>query len=106
MRPLRPHEYINSVVDEDTSLHSRRLSWETRLHFDNLAYINTHYSQVSRTWAGIAKPPSPQGEVMWAGTGGAFGHSCPSLLCPLRCSGTTWKGSCWSAPRQMPKLPG
>lgn len=47
MRPLRPHEYINSVVDQDASLHSRRLGWETRLHFDNPTYISTHYSQVS-----------------------------------------------------------
>lgn len=48
MRPLRPAEYLNSVaVDQDVSLHSRRLGWETPLHFDNSIYISTHYSQVS-----------------------------------------------------------
>lgn len=48
MRPLQPAEYLNSVVvDQDVSLHSRRLHWETPLHFDNSTYISTHYSQVS-----------------------------------------------------------
>nr|XP_037849395.1 myosin XVB isoform X3 [Chlorocebus sabaeus] len=47
VRPLRPAEYLNSVaVDQDVSLHSRRLGWETPLHFDNSIYISTHYSQV------------------------------------------------------------
>lgn len=51
VRPLRPDEYLNSVmVDKDVSLHSRRLGWETQLHFDNPTYISTHYSQVSPTW--------------------------------------------------------
>ncbi|XP_036078086.1 myosin XVB [Rousettus aegyptiacus] len=50
VRPLRPHEYINSVVDQDASLHSRRLGWETRLHFDNPTYISTHYGQVQRDY--------------------------------------------------------
>ncbi|VCX10564.1 unnamed protein product [Gulo gulo] len=46
VRPLWPHEYLNSVVDQDVSLHSRRLSWETPLHFDNPTYTTTHYMQV------------------------------------------------------------
>ncbi|XP_054173281.1 myosin XVB isoform X4 [Homo sapiens] len=47
VRPLQPAEYLNSVVvDQDVSLHSRRLHWETPLHFDNSTYISTHYSQV------------------------------------------------------------
>uniref|UniRef100_A0A671FA91 Myosin XVB n=1 Tax=Rhinolophus ferrumequinum TaxID=59479 RepID=A0A671FA91_RHIFE len=46
VRPLWPHEYLNSVaVDKDVSVHSRRVSWESRLHFDNPTYISTHYSQ-------------------------------------------------------------
>lgn len=47
VRPLGPHEYLNSVVDQDVSLHSRRLGWETQLHFENPTYITTHYNQVS-----------------------------------------------------------
>lgn len=48
VRPLRPQEYLNNVlVNPESSLHSRRLGWETRLHFDNPTYISTHYSQVS-----------------------------------------------------------
>ncbi|XP_066239718.1 myosin XVB [Saccopteryx leptura] len=51
VRPLWPHEYLNSVVmDQDMNLHSRRLGWETRLHFDNPTYISTHYSQVQRDY--------------------------------------------------------
>ncbi|XP_070339737.1 myosin XVB isoform X8 [Equus asinus] len=51
VRPLRPDEYLNSVmVDKDVSLHSRRLGWETQLHFDNPTYISTHYSQVLRDY--------------------------------------------------------
>nr|KAF6296413.1 myosin XVB [Myotis myotis] len=51
VRPLRPQEYLNNVlVDRETSLHSRRLGWETRLHFDNPTYISTHYSQVQRDY--------------------------------------------------------
>ncbi|PNJ87886.1 MYO15B isoform 32, partial [Pongo abelii] len=39
VRPLQPAEYLNSVVvDQDVSLHSRRLHWETPLHFDNSTY--------------------------------------------------------------------
>ena len=49
VRPLRPHEYLNNAAgDRDASLHSRRLSWETPLHFDNPAYISTHYGQVGQ----------------------------------------------------------
>lgn len=48
VRPLWPHEYLNSVVvDQDMSLHSWRLSWETPLHFDHPIYTGTHYGQVS-----------------------------------------------------------
>ncbi|XP_074199790.1 myosin XVB isoform X3 [Camelus bactrianus] len=47
VRPLWPQEYLsNVVVDRDVSLHSWRLSWETRLHFDDPTYISTHYGQV------------------------------------------------------------
>ncbi|XP_037666136.1 LOW QUALITY PROTEIN: unconventional myosin-XVB-like [Choloepus didactylus] len=50
-RPLWPHEYLNSVVvDQDTSVHSRRLSWETPLHFDHPVYTSTLYSQVLRDY--------------------------------------------------------
>ena len=56
VRPLWPHEYLNSVLDQDVSLHSRRLSWETQLHFDHPTYVTTHYKQVScHPWP----PPSP-----------------------------------------------
>ena len=48
VRPLWPQEYLNSVLGgPDVSLHSRRLGWETRLHFDNPTCISTHYGQVS-----------------------------------------------------------
>lgn len=48
VRPLSTPEYINNVMkDQDISLHSRRLGWETPLHFDNTTYIETHYGQVS-----------------------------------------------------------
>lgn len=48
VRPLSPHEYLNSAVtDKDMSLHSRRLGWETPLHFDHPTYTETHYGQVS-----------------------------------------------------------
>ncbi|XP_021564942.1 myosin XVB [Carlito syrichta] len=51
VRPLRPCEYLNSVVvDQDVSLHSRRLGWETALHFENPNYISAHYSQVLRDY--------------------------------------------------------
>ncbi|XP_074175467.1 myosin XVB [Rhinolophus sinicus] len=51
VRPLWPHEYLNSVLmDQDVSVHSRRVSWESQLHFDNPTYISTHYSQVQRDY--------------------------------------------------------
>ncbi|KAK2497548.1 hypothetical protein MC885_014513, partial [Smutsia gigantea] len=50
VRPLWPQEYLNSVLDEDVSLHSRRLGWETQLHFDDPTYISTHYGQVLRDY--------------------------------------------------------
>lgn len=57
VRPLKPHEYLNNVVEHpDVSLHSRRLSWETPLHFDNPTYISTHYSQVSHLALGCCAP--------------------------------------------------
>lgn len=92
MRPLKPHEYLNNVaVDLDVSLHSRRLSWETRLHFDNPTYISTHYSQVShrpwllRPWRlgasshylGGAPPSLPPRKE-----GLGFRAQLPPLLCP------------------------
>lgn len=85
VRPLRPHEYLNNAArDQDASLHSRRLSWETPLHFDNPTYVSTHYSQVGQSHSALARecqltlpaweasqPPSPQGKGMGAGTGGS-----------------------------------
>lgn len=57
VRPLSSHEYLNNVVtDQDMSLHTRRLGWETPLHFDNPTYIETHYGQVS-----LLPRPSVQG---------------------------------------------
>ena len=57
MRPLWPREYLNSeVVGPDVSLHSRRLGWETPLHFDNPTYVSTHYGQVSPTRPCAATP--------------------------------------------------
>ena len=55
------------------SLHSRRLSWETQLHFDNPTYISTHYGQVSLAWwcqpqlpgQGPSKTPCPQRRRGW-----------------------------------------
>nr|XP_023420654.1 myosin XVB [Cavia porcellus] len=47
VRPLWPHEYLNSViVNLNMSLHNRRLIWETPLHFDHPVYIGTLYGQV------------------------------------------------------------
>ncbi|KAM6175993.1 myosin XVB [Erethizon dorsatum] len=51
VQPLWPHEYLNSVlVNQNMSLHSRRLSWETPLHFDHPIYIGIHYAQVLRDY--------------------------------------------------------
>ncbi|KAM9208827.1 LOW QUALITY PROTEIN: myosin XVB [Dugong dugon] len=51
VRPLRPFEYLNSVmVDQDVSLHSRRLGWEYPLHLDHPTYTSIHYSQVLRDY--------------------------------------------------------
>ncbi|KAM5149121.1 LOW QUALITY PROTEIN: myosin XVB [Callospermophilus lateralis] len=51
VRPLWPHEYLNRVmVHQNASLHSRRLGWETPLHFNHPTYINTHYGQVLRDY--------------------------------------------------------
>lgn len=35
------------MTDQDMSLHSRRLGWETPLHFDHPTYTEIHYGQVS-----------------------------------------------------------
>lgn len=95
VRPLWPHEYLNSVVmDPDVTVHSRRLGWESPLHFNNPTYISTHYSQVSAPWPWAAaqptlaprpsphgreasQPPSPQGEGKVAGPGGGFRAQLP-----------------------------
>uniref|UniRef100_A0A8C2VBZ5 Myosin XVB n=1 Tax=Chinchilla lanigera TaxID=34839 RepID=A0A8C2VBZ5_CHILA len=51
VRPLWPHEYLNAVVvNQNISVHSRRLSWETPLHFDHPVYTGTHYAQVLRDY--------------------------------------------------------
>ncbi|XP_058141001.1 myosin XVB [Dasypus novemcinctus] len=64
VRPLWPHEYLNSVVvDQDVSVHSRRLSWESPLHFDNSVYTSTHYNQVLRDYLQGKLPVSAQAEV-------------------------------------------
>lgn len=94
VRPLWPQEYLNSVLDKDVSLHSRRLDWETQLHFDNPTYIGTHFSQVSPTGpVRLCCPrasPSPgggrpsllplQGEGMVAGRG--LSPRCPLTAPP------------------------
>lgn len=103
VRPLLPHEYLNSVlVDQDVSVHSRRISWESQLHFDNPTYISTHYSQVSPTWPWVAAPLScalyppparpnlgggppslaPPEKGWWWELVGALGHSCPLTARP------------------------
>uniref|UniRef100_A0A673U992 Myosin XVB n=1 Tax=Suricata suricatta TaxID=37032 RepID=A0A673U992_SURSU len=66
VRPLWPHEYLNSVVDQDGSLHSRRLSWETQLHFENPTYITTHYKQVLRDYLQGKLLVSPQEDAQLA----------------------------------------
>uniref|UniRef100_A0A4X2KSE5 FERM domain-containing protein n=2 Tax=Vombatus ursinus TaxID=29139 RepID=A0A4X2KSE5_VOMUR len=51
VRPLYRNEYLNNVMREtDVELHSRRLTWDTPLHYDNEVYISTHYSQVHRDY--------------------------------------------------------
>uniref|UniRef100_A0A667H310 Myosin XVB n=1 Tax=Lynx canadensis TaxID=61383 RepID=A0A667H310_LYNCA len=66
VRPLWPHEYLNSVLDQDVSLHSRRLSWETQLHFDHPTYITTHYKQVLRDYLQGKLLVSPQANAQLA----------------------------------------
>ncbi|XP_033038086.1 myosin XVB isoform X6 [Trachypithecus francoisi] len=67
VRPLRPAEYLNSVaVAQDVSLHSRRLGWETPLHFDNSTYISTHYSQVLRDYLQGKLPVSAKADTQLA----------------------------------------
>uniref|UniRef100_A0A8C0JHL3 Myosin XVB n=1 Tax=Canis lupus dingo TaxID=286419 RepID=A0A8C0JHL3_CANLU len=66
VRPLLPHEYLNSVVEQDTSLHSRRLIWETPLHFDNPTYITTHYKQVLRDYLQGKLLVNPQADTQLA----------------------------------------
>uniref|UniRef100_A0A8C6DLC6 Myosin XVB n=1 Tax=Moschus moschiferus TaxID=68415 RepID=A0A8C6DLC6_MOSMO len=67
VRPLWPQEYLNSVLGgPDVSLHSRRLSWETRLHFDNPTYISTHYGQVLQDYLQGKLGLSPQEDARLA----------------------------------------
>uniref|UniRef100_A0ABI8AM59 Myosin XVB n=1 Tax=Felis catus TaxID=9685 RepID=A0ABI8AM59_FELCA len=66
VRPLWPHEYLNSVLDQDVSLHSRRLSWETQLHFDHPTYVTTHYKQVLRDYLQGKLLVSPQANAQLA----------------------------------------
>ncbi|XP_058284800.1 myosin XVB isoform X1 [Hylobates moloch] len=67
VRPLQPAEYLNSVVvNQDVSLHSRRLHWETPLHFDNSTYIGTHYSQVLWDYLQGKLPVSAKADVQLA----------------------------------------
>lgn len=67
VRPLSPHEYINNVVtDQDMSLHSRRLGWETPLHFDHSTYTETHYGQVLRDYLQGKLIVSTQAEALLA----------------------------------------
>uniref|UniRef100_A0A3Q1M5U4 Myosin XVB n=1 Tax=Bos taurus TaxID=9913 RepID=A0A3Q1M5U4_BOVIN len=67
VRPLWPQEYLNSVLGGlDVSLHSRRLGWETRLHFDNPTYISTHYGQVLRDYLQGKLGLSPQEDARLA----------------------------------------
>uniref|UniRef100_A0A8C0JGV6 Myosin XVB n=1 Tax=Canis lupus dingo TaxID=286419 RepID=A0A8C0JGV6_CANLU len=76
VRPLLPHEYLNSVVEQDTSLHSRRLIWETPLHFDNPTYITTHYKQVLRDYLQGKLLVNPQADTQLARLA-ALQHLCP-----------------------------
>jgi myosin-15 len=67
VRPLWPHEYLNSVVvDQAVSLHGRRLGWETPLHFDHPTYIDTHYGQVLRDYLQGKLMTSPQADTLLA----------------------------------------
>ncbi|XP_051851035.1 myosin XVB isoform X2 [Antechinus flavipes] len=51
VRPLHPNEYLNDVVREtNVELHSRRLTWDSPLHYENEVYVSTHYSQVHRDY--------------------------------------------------------
>uniref|UniRef100_A0A7N5JLK6 Myosin XVB n=1 Tax=Ailuropoda melanoleuca TaxID=9646 RepID=A0A7N5JLK6_AILME len=87
VRPLWPHEYLNSVLDQDISLHSRRLSWETPLHFDNPTYITTHYLQVLRDYLQGKLLVSPKASAQLARLA-ALQHRSKAqedhLLCPRR----------------------
>ncbi|XP_033623314.1 myosin XVB, partial [Fukomys damarensis] len=67
VRPLWPHEYLGTVMlGQDTSLHSRRLSWESPLHFDHPIYIGTHYGQVLRDYLQGKLMAHPQAEAQLA----------------------------------------
>nr|XP_020136663.1 myosin XVB [Microcebus murinus] len=67
VRPLRLGEYLNNVVMErDVSLHGRRLTWKTPLHFDNPTYVSTHYSQVQRDYLQGKLRVSAQADVQIA----------------------------------------
>ncbi|XP_074121215.1 myosin XVB isoform X2 [Sminthopsis crassicaudata] len=50
-RPLHPNEYLNDVMRErGVELHSRRLTWDSPLHYENKVYVSIHYSQVHRDY--------------------------------------------------------
>ncbi|KAB0368027.1 hypothetical protein FD755_021351 [Muntiacus reevesi] len=67
VRPLWPQEYLNSVLGgPGVSLHSRRLGWESRLHFDNPTYISIHYGQVLRDYLRGKLGLSPQEDARLA----------------------------------------
>lgn len=67
VRPLLSGEYINTVMTEqDMSLHSRRLGWETPLHFDHPTYTETHYGQVLRDYLQGKLMVSAQAEALLA----------------------------------------
>ncbi|KAK2112053.1 hypothetical protein P7K49_011800 [Saguinus oedipus] len=88
VRPLRPAEYLNNVVvDQNVSLHIRRLSWETPLHFDNSTYITTHYSQVLRDYLQGKLPVSAQADVQLARLAALQHLSKANRNTPSECSG-------------------
>lgn len=67
VRPLSSREYLNNVlIDQDMSLHSRRLGWETPLHFDHPTYTETHYGQVLRDYLQGKLMVSAQAEAQLA----------------------------------------
>ncbi|XP_068932962.1 myosin XVB [Petaurus breviceps papuanus] len=69
VRPLYLNEYLNDVLRETgMELHSRRLTWDTPLHYENDVYVITHYSQVHRDYlqGKLLVSTQPQVEVLLA----------------------------------------